>query len=295
MPGENLTRVEAQERKALVEVTSYDVHLDLTTGPETFRSTTTVVFDATAGSSTFIDAVTAKVHAITLNGGSVDVSAADGARIALDGLAASNTLVVDADFAYTNTGEGLHRFVDPVDDEVYLYSQFEVPDSRRVYAGFRAARPQGDVHVHRHGAEELGGRVELADPGARRRGSVGVRDHPAHLVIHHGDRRRSLRVGALRTHLVVREGDPARGLRAQVAHAVSRRRLHLRHHPQGVCVLRGEVRLPVPVCEVRPAVRSRVQRGRDGERGRRHVHRDVRVPVEGDRRDQGAPGRHDPP
>jgi aminopeptidase N len=64
------------------------------------------------------------------------VSAADGARIALDGLAASNTLVVDADFAYTNTGEGLHRFVDPVDDEVYLYSQFEVPDSRRVYAVF---------------------------------------------------------------------------------------------------------------------------------------------------------------
>ena len=136
MPGENLTRVEAQERKALVDVASYDVHLDLTMGPETFRSTTTVVFDATAGSSTFIDAITAKVHAITLNGAAVDVAAADGARIALDGLAASNTLVVDADFAYTNTGEGLHRFVDPVDDEEYLYSQFEVPDSRRVYAVF---------------------------------------------------------------------------------------------------------------------------------------------------------------
>jgi aminopeptidase N len=141
MPGENLTRVEAQDRKALVEVTSYDVHLDLTTGPgsseaETFRSTTTVVFDATPGSSTFIDAVTAKVHAITLNGSPVDVAAADGTRVALDGLTASNTLVFDADFAYTNSGEGLHRFVDPVDDEVYLYSQFEVPDSRRVYAVF---------------------------------------------------------------------------------------------------------------------------------------------------------------
>ncbi|MEN9608632.1 MAG: hypothetical protein RLZZ06_563, partial [Actinomycetota bacterium] len=33
-------------------------------------------------------------------------------------------------------GEGLHRFVDPVDGEVYLYSQFEVPDSRRVFAVF---------------------------------------------------------------------------------------------------------------------------------------------------------------
>lgn len=136
MPGENLTRIEAQERKSLVETVSYDVQLDLTTGSETFRSTTTVVFTATPGASTFIDALTAKVHAITLNGASIDVSRADGARIALDDLAASNTLVVDADFAYTNTGEGLHRFVDPVDDEVYLYSQFEVPDSRRVFAVF---------------------------------------------------------------------------------------------------------------------------------------------------------------
>ncbi len=136
MPGENLTRIEAQERKALVDVDSYDIQLDLTTGPTTFRSTTTVVFTASPGASTFIDALTAKVHAITLNGAAIDPTRADGARIALDDLAARNTLVVDADFAYTNTGEGLHRFVDPVDDEVYLYSQFEVPDSRRVFAVF---------------------------------------------------------------------------------------------------------------------------------------------------------------
>ena len=136
MPGENLTRVEAQERQSLVSVTSYDVELDLTTGPDTFRSTTTVVFDATPGSATFIDALTSKVHTITLNGIDLDAAIADGARIPLGGLTASNTLVVDADFAYTNTGEGLHRFVDPVDGEVYLYSQFEVPDSRRVFAVF---------------------------------------------------------------------------------------------------------------------------------------------------------------
>ncbi len=47
-----------------------------------------------------------------------------------------NELRVVADCAYMNTGEGLHRFVDPVDDEVYLYSQFEVADSRRVFAVF---------------------------------------------------------------------------------------------------------------------------------------------------------------
>ncbi len=136
MPGENLTRVEAQERKALVDVKSYDIALDLTTGAETFASTTVVTFSAKAGASTFIDAITHTVHSITLNGVAVDTGESDGVRIQLRGLAADNVLEVVADAAYTNTGEGLHRFVDPVDDEVYLYSQFEVPDSRRVFAVF---------------------------------------------------------------------------------------------------------------------------------------------------------------
>ena len=137
MPGENLTRVEAQERKSLVSTDHYDVTLDLTTGPEIFRSTTVVTFDATTGSSTFIDAITRTVHSVTLNGTELDAATvSDGIRIQLSDLAEKNTLTVVADAEYTNTGEGLHRFVDPVDDEVYLYTQFEVPDSRRVYAVF---------------------------------------------------------------------------------------------------------------------------------------------------------------
>ena len=137
MPGENLTRVEAQERKSLVSVDHYDVTLDLTAGPETFRSTTVVSFDATAGSSTFIDAITRTVHSVTLNGTELDAgTVSDSIRIQLHGLATHNELTVVADAEYTNTGEGLHRFVDPVDNEVYLYTQFEVPDSRRVFAVF---------------------------------------------------------------------------------------------------------------------------------------------------------------
>jgi aminopeptidase N len=137
MPGENLTRLEAQERKALLSVQSYDVTLDVTRGAETFLSTTVVTFTATPGSSTFIDAITRTVHSITLNGQKLDAAtASDGIRILLTGLAEHNMLEVVADAEYTNTGEGLHRFVDPVDAEVYLYTQFEVPDSRRVFAVF---------------------------------------------------------------------------------------------------------------------------------------------------------------
>lgn len=137
MPGENLTRAEAQERKALIDVVSYEIELDLTIGAETFASTTTVRFSAEKNSSTFIDAVTRTVHAVTLNGEALDPrEVSDGVRIQLDDLQEQNELVVVADAMYTNTGEGLHRFVDPVDGEVYLYSQFEVPDSRRVFAVF---------------------------------------------------------------------------------------------------------------------------------------------------------------
>ena len=138
MPGTNLTRDEAATRAALLHVDSYEVALDLTTGPTTFHTVTTVRFTArTPGADTWIDFVGDSVTSVTLNGRTLDPAEvfAD-SRIALPGLAADNVLVVDAIGRYTNSGEGLHRFVDPVDDEVYLYSQFEVPDSRRVYAVF---------------------------------------------------------------------------------------------------------------------------------------------------------------
>ncbi|MFI8631895.1 aminopeptidase N [Microbacterium sp. NPDC077663] len=137
MPGENLTRIEAQERRATVDTHSYDIALDLTTGDEVFVSRSVIRFAATAGAATFVDLIARGIREITLNGRSLDPAAvyAD-SRIALDGLTDENELIVVADCEYTNTGEGLHRFVDPVDGEVYLYTQFEVPDSRRVFAVF---------------------------------------------------------------------------------------------------------------------------------------------------------------
>ncbi|WP_016908744.1 aminopeptidase N [Streptomyces xiaopingdaonensis] len=140
MPGTNLTRDEARQRAELLAVDSYDIELDLSTAPAggTFRSVTTVTFDAARSGSTFVDLVAPAVLQVTLNGEERDPAEvfAD-SRIALDGLLAGrNELRVVADCAYTNTGEGLHRFVDPVDDQVYLYTQFEVPDARRVFASF---------------------------------------------------------------------------------------------------------------------------------------------------------------
>ncbi|MFD7611960.1 aminopeptidase N [Streptomyces sp. NPDC059828] len=141
MPGTNLTREEAQERARLLTVDSYEIDLDLTGAQEggTYRSVTTVRFDsAEAGAETFIDLVAPAVHEAVLNGKSLDVAAVfRDSRITLAHLhEGPNELRVVADCSYTNTGEGLHRFVDPVDDQAYLYTQFEVPDARRVFASF---------------------------------------------------------------------------------------------------------------------------------------------------------------
>ncbi len=169
MPGDNLTRIEAQERKALVSVSSYEISLDLTSGPEIFRSTTRVVFSAKDGASTFIDAITSTVHSVTLNGVSLDPAVvSDGVRIQLDGLQPDNVLEVVADAAYTNTGEGLHRFVDPVDERGLPVLAVR---GARQPAGFRrvrAARPQGHVPVHRDRALRRGSSSATHRPQSRR-------------------------------------------------------------------------------------------------------------------------------
>ena len=139
MPGKNLTRDEAQQRADLLSVSTYDVALDLTTGPTSFRTRSTVQFTVMLeGADTFIDLIAASVERITLNGASLDPTTHfDGVRVRLPALrSGANELTIDATGAYMNTGEGLHRFVDPVDDEVYLYTQFEVADCRRMFAVF---------------------------------------------------------------------------------------------------------------------------------------------------------------
>ena len=140
MPGTNLTRDEARTRAGVVSDVEYAIELDLTNAPSgapTFRSVTTITFAATAGASTFADLIAEKVREVTLNGRSLDPDTVyDGARVQLDELAERNELTVVADCTYSRTGEGLHRSVDPADKETYLYTQFEVPDARRVFTTF---------------------------------------------------------------------------------------------------------------------------------------------------------------
>jgi len=137
-----LHRDEAAARARLLTVQSYDVELDLTDGSGapgegTFRTTTVVRFSCTEpGAATHLDLTAPTVHEAVLNGRALDAAAFDGNRLALSDLQSANELRVVADGAYMRSGEGLHRFVDPVDGSVYLYTQFETFDAHRMFACF---------------------------------------------------------------------------------------------------------------------------------------------------------------
>jgi aminopeptidase N len=139
----NLTQIEAAERARLLDVSGYDITLDLTDGTGgpgdgTFRSITEIRFACTEpGASTFIEAAAERLRAVRLNGVEIDTSGWSAEKgLTLTGLAADNTLTVDGDYAFSSSGQGLHRSLDPVDKEVYLYSQFETADAQRVFACF---------------------------------------------------------------------------------------------------------------------------------------------------------------
>jgi aminopeptidase N len=173
----NLTRNEARERARLLSVQSYQVDLDLTGGESAFSSVTTARFTCTSpGSGTFVDLTAPAVREIVLNGHPVDPSAFDGNRIALADLAADNELRVVADCAYSRTGEGLHRFTDPADAGVYMFSDLETFDAHQIYACFDQPDLKAAFELTVTGRDDWqvisnmapDGDPEPAGPGARR-------------------------------------------------------------------------------------------------------------------------------
>ncbi|HET6816749.1 MAG TPA: aminopeptidase N [Mycobacteriales bacterium] len=140
MSAENLTRGEAQERARILTVESYDVSLDLTTAEKdsrTFTSSSLIRFSCTEpGATPHVDITADAITVATLNGERIDTSSFTGKRLQLPPLAESNELRIVAECVFMRTGEGLHRFTDPVDGETYLYTQFETFDAHRMYACF---------------------------------------------------------------------------------------------------------------------------------------------------------------
>ena len=133
----NLTRDEARTRAELIRSPLYEIALDFTTGDKTFTCDAMIHFlcDKTGG-STFIDFFAPAVDSCEMNGEEVPKEAFNGARITLTDLKEANELHVLGTCAYENIGAGLCRFVDPVDQKVYLHTQFEPFDAHRMFPCF---------------------------------------------------------------------------------------------------------------------------------------------------------------
>jgi aminopeptidase N len=135
--GGGLTRAEAQARARLIVKPSYAVELDLTVGAETFDCTAVIRFGCRRpGAKTFIDLGAVELRSAELNGAPLGRDAFAGERISLHSLRETNELRISARCPYSRNGVGLHRFQDPVDSEVYLYTDFEPREAHRVYPCF---------------------------------------------------------------------------------------------------------------------------------------------------------------
>ena len=144
----NITRSEAIERAGLVNEPVYTVSLELDGKGDTFSCFASVDFKSKENSNTWIDLVSPLVESVWLNGEELDVKEVfNGTRIKLQNLKQENQLKIKAQCSYMNTGEGLHRHIDPVDNEVYIYTQFEVPDCRRVFPVFEQPDIKGVLNL----------------------------------------------------------------------------------------------------------------------------------------------------
>jgi aminopeptidase N len=138
-----LTRAEAQTRAQLIDVQGYLIDLDLTCGEEVFGSTTTVRFSVKEGqggadgAETFVELRPDALLRAELDGVVLDDAAFADGRLWLRGLAVgAHELRVEARMPYSRVGEGMHRFTDPADGRVYLYTQCFLADASLVFACF---------------------------------------------------------------------------------------------------------------------------------------------------------------
>jgi aminopeptidase N len=133
-----LTQSEAEARAARINSVSYEIDLRLGRQSTEYQGHVVVTFGDTGEGSTFLDLTGKQIDSLTLNDQAIESPEWDGYRLTLPGdlLAAENRLEIDYTNEYDTTGEGLHRFVDPEDGEVYLYSNFEPFGAHRLFPCF---------------------------------------------------------------------------------------------------------------------------------------------------------------
>ena len=186
----SLRQTEAEARHDLLDVTSYDVRLDLASDAETFGSITTIHFESRGG-PTFVDLKAVRVNDLRFNDAPLDLALVNEGRLPLDTVAGTNVLRVDAVMAFRNDGEGLHRSVDPADGRHYIYGMSFMDAAPSVFACFD--QPDLKAPYTFHVTAPLDWTVIGNAPGEQvEPGTWEFADDPAAVDVLRHDRRRAL-------------------------------------------------------------------------------------------------------
>ncbi len=189
-PYLSLQHREAIDRFATLQVTSYDVALDLASSEETFGSRTTIVFEST-GAETFVDVKPVGINSVRLNGAVLDPESLERGRLSLPTQAGTNELVVDAVMRFRSDGEGLHRSVDPADGRHYVYGMSFMDAAPSIFACFDQPDLKAPYTFHVRRTTRLDGHRQRAGRAGRAR-CLGVRADPAAVDVLRHARRRTL-------------------------------------------------------------------------------------------------------
>ncbi len=276
-PRDRLTLEEAGRRVEQLSAIAYTIDLDLQAGSKSFHGDVAITFDH-AGGDTFLEWLGGRPRAFRGQRGGGGARLGRGAHLPARGAARQpqrDPRVLRA------TLRPHRRGLPPV---LRPRGRVRVPlHPIRALLGapplplLRPARPQGRL-------PRVGGRPGPLVGGERRgRGgprAAARRAHPPRLR-----RDRSLQhlpdVG-VRRRLRRRAGQPPwhpdGHLLPPIALPPPGRRAPVRHHQGGHRLLRGPLRPALPVRQVRPDLRARVQLGRHGERRRHRLHRHGGLP-----------------
>ena len=134
----NLRHEEASWRSSVCRVPSSHVAVDLTEATARHEAAFGVrclmrLDIRQRAEGLWVDFVGQTVDSLSIDGQPAPVTW-DGARIGLPVLdPGEHTVEITARGRYSNSGQGLHRFHDPVDGATYLYTHFEPSDARRAW------------------------------------------------------------------------------------------------------------------------------------------------------------------
>ncbi len=135
---EHLTQQQAELRAKQVSDVSYQLDFKLD-GSESFSATSIVNFTFQGGKQPLrLDLNKAKIQQVLVNGKLLYPNY-NGKYILFNSrllTSGENRIQIDFTRKHSTNGEGLHRFADPIDDKVYLYSHFEPAAAQQMFAVF---------------------------------------------------------------------------------------------------------------------------------------------------------------